>query len=102
MKEKDVNIRNIGYTDYPITTFGDLPQKGAPIRRVFVLMYDLDKYVKVFVKKNERSKRGIVYDLKSGYIYTEPKRLDDGAKCLDVTPFGVDIETWLSLKAIEG
>jgi len=90
-------VNNIGYTDYPMKNFGDKPREQAPIRRVFVLMYDTDKYVKVLAQNGNEI---AIVDLKAGYVYTEPKRLDDKPTLLDVSPFGVEMGMWLSLNAV--
>jgi len=55
------------YTDYPFTELGDTPEKLAPIRKIFPLNYDGDKYCDVIVD-------GIKSNIKAGYIYTKRGR----------------------------
>lgn len=59
------------WTDYPISELGDIDGQPAPIREIELLAYDGDKHARVRLIKE-----GIVTEFKSGYIYTEPKRLD--------------------------
>jgi hypothetical protein len=61
------------YTDYPITVFKDKPGEIAPIREVTILSYDGDKYCKVRITDNIGS---IFTEIKSGYLYLEPGRVD--------------------------
>lgn len=55
------------YTDYPIVEFGDKPGCLAPIREVKILSDDGNKYSKILVG-------GIQVEIKTGYIYSEPRR----------------------------
>ena len=61
------------WTDYPIRTLGDEPNKEAPIRPCEILDYDGDKYCLVRVEWNE-------LEIKSGYLYKRPGRY--GAQCV--------------------
>jgi len=63
------------YTDYPFEELGDIPGKSAPIRKVFPLHYDGDKYCDVIVD-------GIKSNIKTGYIYTKRGRCGD-VPCFD-------------------
>lgn len=56
------------YTDYPL--FEDDYNKKAPIRRVVFKSYDGDKYCDVEYE-------GRLYSIKSGYLYSQPKRIDE-------------------------
>lgn len=57
-------------TDYPVTEFGDTPNKTAPMRRCEVIRFDGDKYcqVKVFANYFE-DKPSAVVEITRGYIY---------------------------------
>lgn len=59
-----------GWTDYPFYEFGDQPGEEAPIRRVRVLSYDGNKYVKIAVD-------GFAFPvwIKAGYLYGKKGRL---------------------------
>lgn len=59
------------FTDYPFTCLGDQPCKPAPVREIEILAYDSDKYVIVQLPRGYRD------EIKIGYCYTKPKRLDD-------------------------
>lgn len=59
------------WTDYPIRELGDIDGQPAPVREIELFAYDGDKYARVRLV-NEC----IITSFKSGYIYTEPKRLD--------------------------
>lgn len=56
------------WTDYPMKELGDIPGKPAPIRRVTVIDFDLDKYAYV------RTKEGHEESVKAGYLYREQGR----------------------------
>lgn len=56
-----------GWTDYPFTQLGDIPNTVAPIRKVEVLSYDGDKRAKIIVE-------GIKTEIKAGYLYGQPGR----------------------------
>jgi len=55
------------WTDYPFKELGDIPFTIAPIRPVIVKEWDRNKYVRVEVEGQE-------FEIKEGYIYTEPGR----------------------------
>lgn len=55
------------WTDCPIEELGDAPGETAPIREVRVIGSDGDKYSTVEVE-------GITTEIKSGYVYPEPRR----------------------------
>lgn len=57
-----------GWTDYPFTELGDIPQQPAPIRRVKVLAYDGNKYAIVEISN-------VISSVKWGYLYQRPGRL---------------------------
>ena len=91
----------LAYTDYPMSVLGDPPSEQAPVRPVIVLMYDTDKYVKVLVQPGKNA-GAFVFELKAGYVYSERARYEDAPDRFPVEEFGVDMETYLSLKAVEG
>jgi hypothetical protein len=63
------------WTDYPIKALGDIDGQDAPIRECKIVSYDGDRYVTVdiFLPDSSHVHRT---EFKSGYLYTEPKRLD--------------------------
>lgn len=62
--------RNITcWTDYPFTQLGDIPYQKAPIRRVGVIRYDMDKYATVALPDGSHA------SVKCGYLYSQPGRL---------------------------
>ncbi len=61
------------YTDYPMLKLGDEAGKEAPIREIGLIAYDGDKYVVVSPVGTTHAE-----SIKSGYIYTSERRLDDG------------------------
>lgn len=68
------------WTDYPIVGLGDKPNdpsRLAPIREIEIIGWDGDKYAKVLVA-------GVITYIKHGYLYTEPKRLDDNPKTVSI------------------
>ena len=54
------------WTDYPFRE-SDIPGREAPVRKVRVISYDGDKYVKI-------RWRGEIADIKFGYIYPRSMR----------------------------
>lgn len=56
------------FTDYPLypSEFG----KEAPVREVDFISYDGNKYCTVRYQNQ-------YFEIKSGYLYSEPKRLED-------------------------
>jgi hypothetical protein len=62
------------YTDYPFTELGDEPNKEAPVREVYLIGFDGDKYVDVLVE-------GRMSSVKYGYIYREAKRFGETPSC---------------------
>jgi|WetSurMetagenome_2_1015567.scaffolds.fasta_scaffold951959_1 hypothetical protein len=66
------------WTDYPIRELGDIDGQDAPIRECELVSYDGDRYVTVHVFLPD-SKHVLRTEFKSGYLYTEPKRLDYAA-----------------------
>ena len=58
------------FTDYPFESLGDTDGEEAPIRQVEVLYYDGDKRCGIVVK-------GLVEEVKTGYLYTEPSTSDE-------------------------
>lgn len=58
------------WTDYPFDFLGDKPNFKAPVRPVWVVSYDGNKYVKIIVS-------GVEAEVKSGYIYEKPGRLGE-------------------------
>jgi len=71
------------YTDYPLISMGDKPNKPAPMRRVELISYDGDKYCMVRIGKN-------IFEIKTGYLYTcqciQGKIPYVGAKVLSALP----------------
>ncbi len=63
------------YTDYPIFQLGDVAGEKAPVRECCPMSYDGNKYLKIAVN-------GAKYEIevKSGYVYRNPVRLEDGPK----------------------
>ena len=57
------------WTDYPFTALGDIPGQKAPIRHVYVVGYDMDKYATVSLSDGSHAA------VKSGYLYSQPGRL---------------------------
>ena len=55
-----------GYTDYLVELLGDKPFKKAPVRRVQVISYDLNKYAFVKIIGTE-----VRLEIKAGYLYSE-------------------------------
>lgn len=60
-----------GWTDYPMEELGDIAGKRAPIRHIFVLGYDGDKYATVLTES------GHIESIKACYIYRKAGRLDE-------------------------
>ena len=60
------------WTDYPFTDLGDVDGHEAPVRECEIISYDSDKYVTIRVYGSED-----IYDIKSGYVYTEEGRFGD-------------------------
>lgn len=56
------------WTDYPFKELGDIPYQKAPIRRVRVLSYDMNKYATIQLPD------GQVSSVKWGYLYSQPGR----------------------------
>lgn len=59
-----IPVSVIACTDYPFVQLGDIPGKPAPIRKVQVVGYDDDKYVRVRLIHAEET-------IKRGYLYTD-------------------------------
>lgn len=57
------------WTDYPIEELGDESGKKAPIRKIEVLSYDMNKYCCIRVKGTE-----VIEYIKRGYIYSKEGR----------------------------
>jgi hypothetical protein len=68
------------FTDYPIESFGDVPNEIAPIRKCKILTYDRNKYCDVMVYQvdEDGDLRGHITSFKSGYLYKNEARYDDG------------------------
>lgn len=60
------------YTDYPFLDLGDIPNKEAPIRKMKLIAYDGDKYVKLLHEET-----GKILEVKSGYVYKDSVRVRD-------------------------
>lgn len=60
----------MAYTDYPIEELGDTPGEIAPIREVEIISYDKSLYCEILVD-------GVTETVKSGYLYTEPGRVQE-------------------------
>ena len=65
----------IAFTDYPFVELGDEQDKIAPIRKIKVLEYDQDKYVKIQIVGTN-----VTTEIKRGYIYVVPARASRYAK----------------------
>lgn len=89
------NTRPFCYTDYPILPLGDESGKKAPIRRVWPIAYDGDKYVIVLVSEGGKTVSGWI---KRSYLYREPMRSDkaDNFK-YDVSHLKVEVGDFLSV-----
>jgi len=61
------------WTDYPITELGDTPGQEAPIRQVFVVSWDGNKYASIIIPQEGR-RYPIIKEIKVGYLYTQPGR----------------------------
>lgn len=59
----------IAWTDYPFIELGDEPGKEAPVRRIELISYDGDKYVRVRLPDGQES------EIKAGYCYKQEGRL---------------------------
>ena len=68
------------FTDYPISSYGDIEGEKAPIRRATILTYDRNKYCDVLVYQVDKDGelRGTVVNFKCFYLYKNEARLDDG------------------------
>ena len=68
------------FTDYPISSYGDIEGEKAPIRRATILTYDRNKYCDVLVYQVDKDGdlRGTVVNFKCGYLYKNEARLNDG------------------------
>lgn len=92
------------YTDYPILPLGDESGEEAPVRRVWPIAYDGDKYVIVVVSEGERS---VIGWIKAGYLFKDPITLDEAldpekyeSRCdaaYDVDHLEVGMEEFLSI-----
>lgn len=73
------------FTDYPISTFGDIEGEKAPIRRATILTYDRNKYCDVLVYQvdEDGDLRGTVVNFKQFYLYKNESRLDGGIQFSD-------------------
>ncbi len=67
-------MNNPFYTDYPFLELGDKCSQEAPIREVYLIGYDGDKYVDILVE-------GRVSSVKYGYLYREAKRFGETPSC---------------------
>lgn len=72
------------YTDYPIHNIyddiNDTDDVLEPIRKCKILTYDRNKYcdVLVFFTDSDGDERAKVTSIKSGYLYKNKARLEDG------------------------
>ena len=62
-KKKDVFV---AWTDYPLLELGDAPFEFAPMRKIRIESWNMDK--RLYVKYN-----GVTYDVHRSYVYTNPK-----------------------------
>jgi len=63
----------LAYTDYPIVELGDIPHKEAKIRQIKVISNDGDKYSVIEVNN-------IRIEIKTGYIYSTPRRCGENER----------------------
>jgi len=64
------------YTDYPILELCDEPGQPAPIREVYVVSYDGDKYVTIRAE-------GVTVSVKRSYVYSASGRRPDATPVSD-------------------
>jgi hypothetical protein len=64
------------YTDYPFEVLGDTPGQKAPVRKILVKDYDLDKYCRIIVLDEDDEP---IYEnsIKAGYIYAQYGTYDE-------------------------
>lgn len=72
------------YTDYPIVALGDEPHKDAPIREVWVIDYDGNKYCDVLLAD------GLFAEIKADYLYKERGRCGE-VECIDTKVFSAGV-----------
>lgn len=72
--------KHIGWTDYPLEELGDTPGVEAPIRRVELLSYDQNKYMRVRVLEHD-----LAVEIKAGYVYAQKGR-DGDVPVYDIPP----------------
>jgi hypothetical protein len=96
------------WTDHPFISLGDVSGTRAPIRRVWPIAYDGDKYVIVVVSNPVKESPSIIAWVKSGYLYKTKRRLpewrngeDWWSKRYDVSHLTVPLNVFLSIRADE-
>jgi hypothetical protein len=62
------------FTDYPIVKLGDVTGKKAPVRKVWCVGYDQNKYVYVLVPVKDHALPFLMQEIKSGYLYSKKGR----------------------------